>query len=938
MEDGAENVKQLWEAEAAELMAMAQLVREEKIQASSSDTAERGSEEAMAQLIREEKTQASSSGTAERGSEEVGRSLPWLSLGKGSELEIKPHANDVFREELGYINMVTVFGTVRTGKSYLLNAIIDKQIFGVSAQAESSTAGVEICRPISQLGGYGNSSSSPKFVFVDMEGQGDKGISQDVKLLSPLLIISKAVVLNELCAAGPPKDVILEKLEVMMYAAQCVANRKDRKNLFGCLHIILRDCPQSEATCEEIILGSEDPVLADSDEHAEAMKKRNDIRTAIKVAFESVKVWCLPKIMATSAPPSYRDADPAYVTKIDSLRGELASQLEQPKLIDGRPLTGFMISELLPQVAEAIKSDRPALSPPSLMDRVIAAEAEFFADKLVQKAGMELDSTLRTRLPVDTAKLEQEISSIKHSVADDLPDGTSKEKARTLFLEKFDGLPLLAELRTQNHELLRRLVQETEKELEAKAASQLRALELPMQPEALRNKVQTLRGDINMEMEQRLKVVPETDRQAVQRKITVAINLVGEEVSQRNSGMLFIAREEKEVIARLEAQQEKQPQEAEKFNAALDDIESQYRDKLHEQLHRVAGLDDLKSRTLEKIQSVKDSTRTNNATALKKWARDVEKSAVPEAKRLIEVLVWPLKPSVLQSEIVKIRGQLNEWLETHLTILSIEEGRAVRDTVETTFRQLEETAKAENRRWMNEKSKQAEEAAVQKFKEDSKDLPPCSSKELNEHFHRIRGLVFTNLDDLHDIHSKSEVDEIRSRIERNIDSITENHIEKNSLLLYSIRRQKLVNGVKFILFLMAVCLTMDVLGIVSLRRISCTAATGTENALATMWAAPGSVTHWRKRLCGDGDTADADADADADAADVADEAAKEVEDHAGLNDRDRLAQEAREAWQAAEEEAMAFAKRLNRKEVLRWLPLGTGLGMVGITMCIWCKN
>ncbi|CAK9008486.1 unnamed protein product [Durusdinium trenchii] len=190
-----------------------------------------------------------------------------------------------------------VCGRLRTGKSYLMNCLLRHPCFAVSSQARSFTKGVDLSSRLVDVEELGGKKGGPRVAFADLEGQGDKGLAQDLKIATPLLIVSKVVLLMEVCPGGPSSEAILESLQLLMMAGNCIAERKDRRGLFGCLHIVLRDCAQDEAECRSIIFDKEDEVNAETDQHAEAMQKRNDIRKSIEISFEAApKVWCVPKL------------------------------------------------------------------------------------------------------------------------------------------------------------------------------------------------------------------------------------------------------------------------------------------------------------------------------------------------------------------------------------------------------------------------------------------------------------------------------------------------------------------------------------------------------------------------------------------------------------------------------------------------------------------
>jgi len=348
--------------------------------------------------------------------------LKWLLLQKESQLVVQEEANDILKNETKHVNVAMVCGRLRTGKSYLMNCLLSSpSCFEVSSQARSFTKGVDLCSRLVEVEEMGGKKGGPRVAFVDLEGQGDKGLAQDLKIATPCLIVSKVVLLVEVCPTGPSSEYILESLQLMMMAGNCVAERKDRRGLFGCLHVVLRDCAQDEAECRGIIFDHEDENAAETDQHAEAMRRRNQTRKAIELSFEAApKVWCLPKLAGDVAPEDYRLAEKeGFAEKVDEIRNTLAQQLSEPKLLDGKPLTGGVIATLMPELAEAMRSDEPALNPPNLVARVAAMEVQRAVEDLLRKGREDLDATC-SRLPLSERELQKELEAFRDQIVQDL--------------------------------------------------------------------------------------------------------------------------------------------------------------------------------------------------------------------------------------------------------------------------------------------------------------------------------------------------------------------------------------------------------------------------------------------------------------------------------------------------------------------------------------
>jgi hypothetical protein len=498
--------------------------------------------------------------------------LVWLELKKG-ELVCEPAAMNVFQDEPGFVNPVMVSGKLRTGKSYLMNALSDSNAFGVSAQARSFTQGVHICDRLVPCSTFGGPEDGPKLAFVDAEGQADKGKSYDIKLATPLLLVSKVIIMNEVCPIGPSKEDILRTIEIFMRAAEQVSERKKRKGLFGNLHLIMRDCAQPDQECWDIIFESEDSNQSETDEQAKAIEERNKIREGIFNAFESVpKVWCLPKLMSEHAPKSYRDCSPQYIAKIEEMRAYMAVQLAQPKLIDDKPLTGTMIAALMPQLQEALKSDSPILNPPSMMQAVCDLEAERVAQAMAEEAERYFRIDMAKKLPLPSPYYEGEVDCAKAMLAqkmmlklDHLPN-ESQEKVFPPFEQRLNLMDerlaavnreKLAERATQEAvERANQLQQEMENERRRADDARNEIDNLLAAREHERNRADMLLRQIEESNE---------ERQAERDRIKELEELLNKEVGEREADLQKQVEEEKKKVeeaAETAKQEEVKQQEA----------------------------------------------------------------------------------------------------------------------------------------------------------------------------------------------------------------------------------------------------------------------------------------------------------------------------------------------------------------------------------------
>lgn len=104
------------------------------------------------------------------------------------------------------LNLVTIWGPARTGKSFFMNCLARADnLFRVSGEMEPCTIGADMSTTMLGLSEFAHeqgalahreadaseSTAPPAIGFVDVEGQGDRDISYEVLLATPLLLISK---------------------------------------------------------------------------------------------------------------------------------------------------------------------------------------------------------------------------------------------------------------------------------------------------------------------------------------------------------------------------------------------------------------------------------------------------------------------------------------------------------------------------------------------------------------------------------------------------------------------------------------------------------------------------------------------------------------------------------------------------------------------------
>ena len=322
--------------------------------------------------------------------------VKWIEV--GDEFSVNPRANNLFTGVTGKFNAMCVLGNLGEGKSFLMNQLAGEEVFVTSPGAKSCTKGIDVCV-------IGPDERSQQLAIFDVEGQADKGDKYDLQLAVPALLISNVVFVHLICTR-PPKEVALDKLALMMYASEQVADGVSCKNLFGHLHLVLRDCPNDEDECKDIIFGDEDVSSVPRPQRPN-IQKRNDIRLAIRDAFTSVSVWCIPRLPAI--PKNLEDVTPEYKEKLQQIKKAVTDHTSDEELFGGLPMTGPRVPILMQSLSEALMQDHPALNPPSMMQAILTKQADVIVEETLALAGPQFGLV---NLPCNASSLESNVSRI----------------------------------------------------------------------------------------------------------------------------------------------------------------------------------------------------------------------------------------------------------------------------------------------------------------------------------------------------------------------------------------------------------------------------------------------------------------------------------------------------------------------------------------------
>ena len=346
-------------------------------------------------------------------------STSWLSM-KKDDLQVNPKATK-FLSSLGDqpLHLVSVFGAARQGKSFLMNALSGMDgVFKVSNALEPCTQGIDVSTStlslekfravggggapaaggglLSWLPGWGPaappeaaSGGDDLVGFCDAEGQGDRDVRYDARLVCPALLASRCVIFN--WKDSLQKDRILNQLGVMVRAAEGVADSGSGP-VFGHLHVVFRDWTFEDDDAAKVkasIFGLE--AGGKRGAASPDAVQRDEIRRALEKAFASVDVHLFPppvdniSQLVKKGGVRRDELAPAFVDRLDGLRSAIVRQLacrsDTALLRADAPASARRLGAVVPELAAALNAD-DAVLPRSAYAAIVDAEVSALAASL----------------------------------------------------------------------------------------------------------------------------------------------------------------------------------------------------------------------------------------------------------------------------------------------------------------------------------------------------------------------------------------------------------------------------------------------------------------------------------------------------------------------------------------------------------------------------
>ena len=344
----------------------------------------------------------------------ISNDIPWYTVVQNSddlELQYPDHENkmasELFSTSNGKsLNMVMIFGSLGSGKSTLLNNLYGEPVFAASSGATNSdlvegglTQG---CHLAPKIISHPDSKDYPNQSFADLEGRDDdRGISYELILSIPLVVLSKVIIYNVYGVLRVSKKH-LKDLEVMIKAAQSLSNNtKNVKDQFGHLHIVWQASNVTEKSMKNVLL-THDPKQIEY----------NEIIDNLKNIFTSIDCWSLPDFKRNE------ESKKLYEEKFVVMRSKMMKQLETPKKIENCNVTGDNINLIFDGLKDAINHREDTgdlngfLSLGNMMDNVYQNQA----DGIQKKYGTELSILFKKEIPASPCDIRVYMSETKNKL------------------------------------------------------------------------------------------------------------------------------------------------------------------------------------------------------------------------------------------------------------------------------------------------------------------------------------------------------------------------------------------------------------------------------------------------------------------------------------------------------------------------------------------
>lgn len=296
----------------------------------------------------------------------INKAIQFITIDKDGRCELSQEAENLIKSLNGTIAVICVAGLYRTGKSYLLNRLLNRQDgFEIGPTINSCTKGLWMWSEPVYL-----EDKNLNVLIIDTEGLGsafeDRNETIDMEIFCLGVLLSSLFIYNSM------KNIDEQAIEglalVINFAKKIQSSFKDvdsYANNFPSLLWVLRDFalelidPTGKKITPSQYLESALKIIEDNDEES---NKKNEIRKLLKIFFKERDCYTLVRPVNDEKKLRYIDKIP----KTD-LRPEFTNQMDQlvqrvflsirPKLVQGSFLNGKMYVDLVKMYVNSLNNN-----------------------------------------------------------------------------------------------------------------------------------------------------------------------------------------------------------------------------------------------------------------------------------------------------------------------------------------------------------------------------------------------------------------------------------------------------------------------------------------------------------------------------------------------------------------------------------------------------
>jgi len=367
--------------------------------------------------------------------------LPLLQADAQGRFHMQPEAAAMLSSIKGKVCPVVVCGPYRSGKSTLLNLLLDRSVqSGASQPAPSSGfavgGSVQACTKGMWIWGSPVERDGVTYVFIDSEGLGsvDQHVTFDTQIFSLSILLSSLFVLN---TTGPINEHALEQLELVVQMTERIRVREEAKGeggrkeslntlaaFFPSFLWILRDFSlelrnaQGDPISENEYLEHALRPVPVGPQSRRGLEEKNRIRSAIATVFTHRQCVTMVRPVVderelqriSSKPAGLR---PEFKQQIERVK-QLIIDMAQPKSLEGVMLNGKAFVALAQRYVDSINSNTiPTIRTAfASVQELAGREAMDAAWQLAQESAAQLDVATKSS-PVSEEEMEQRLAKIQ---------------------------------------------------------------------------------------------------------------------------------------------------------------------------------------------------------------------------------------------------------------------------------------------------------------------------------------------------------------------------------------------------------------------------------------------------------------------------------------------------------------------------------------------